>query len=105
MCHVATLYATLNAALTPVVRVSDMQQQHNTGKACADDINKYCKVTWYDGMSTGNVMSCLRDVKAALKPGCKKEVFKLQLDGANDYRSVLECGWCLRRQHASALGS
>jgi hypothetical protein len=55
-------------------------------KACADDISKYCNVTWFAGLNPGSVLACLKDARSQLRPACQKEVFKLQLDAAEDYR-------------------
>jgi hypothetical protein len=57
-------------------------------KACAKDAEKYCKdLQWYSGYRNGSVIGCLREVKEKLQAGCRKEVFKVQLDAAFDYRA------------------
>lgn len=57
---------------------------------CAEDISKFCNITWFAGVSPGSVLACLKESRASLKPACQKEVFKLQLDAAEDYRQ----GFC-----------
>lgn len=42
---------------------------------------------WYSGYRNGSVIACLREVKDKLQAGCRKEVFKVQLDAAYDYRA------------------
>ena len=76
------------------------------------DADKFCNVTWFFGYKSGQVIACLRcvcaaskprcgcahaelaaaacsirDVKDRLAPGCKREVFKVQMDAALDYRA------------------
>jgi hypothetical protein len=65
-------------------------------KACADDIHKFCNVTWFAGLSPGSVLACLKEARTTLKPACQKEVFKLQLDAAEDYRWALYSLLCDR---------
>jgi hypothetical protein len=62
---------------------------HAAAKACVDDIHKFCNVTWFAGLSPGSVLACLKEARTTLKPACQKEVFKLQLDAAEDYRCAL----------------
>jgi len=56
-------------------------------KACKVDADKFCNVTWFFGYKAGQVISCLRDVKDRLAPACSKQVFKVQLEAAEDYRA------------------
>lgn len=55
-------------------------------KVCAEDIDRYCNVTLVTGSSARSVVACLKEAHATLQPACKKEVFKLRLDAAEDYR-------------------
>jgi Golgi apparatus protein 1 len=58
-------------------------------KACAEDIDRYCSVAPPEERTASSVVACLKGAHAArvaLQPACKKEVFKLQLDAAEDYR-------------------
>lgn len=60
----------------------------HAAKACASDAEKHCKdMQWYSGYRNGSVIGCLREVKDKLQAGCRKEVFKVQLDAAYDYRA------------------
>jgi hypothetical protein len=43
-------------------------------------------VTWFAGLNPGSVLACLKHAWSQLRPACQKEVFKLQLDAAEDYR-------------------
>jgi Golgi apparatus protein 1 len=58
-------------------------------KACAADIDRYCSAAPSEERSASSVLACLKgahSARVALQPACKKEVFKLQLDAAEDYR-------------------
>lgn len=58
-------------------------------KACAEDIDRYCSAAPPEERTAGSMLACLKGAHAArvaLQPACKKEVFKLQLDAAEDYR-------------------
>lgn len=56
-------------------------------KRCKKDADKFCNVTWFFGYKSGQVISCLRDVKKQVSKGCKQQLFKIQLDGAKDFRA------------------
>ncbi|WIA10933.1 hypothetical protein OEZ85_011098 [Tetradesmus obliquus] len=69
-------------------RNSNINKNLPLAKACASDAEKYCKdMQWYSGYRNGSVIGCLREVKDKLQAGCRKEVFKVQLDAAYDYRA------------------
>lgn len=54
--------------------------------ACAADIGSFCNVTWFAGTNPGGVLACLTGARGKLKPACQRQVFRLQLDAAEDYR-------------------
>lgn len=56
-------------------------------KACKDDASKFCNLTWFFGEQAGQVTGCLRGVTDRLSKKCKKEVFKIKKDAADDYRA------------------
>lgn len=68
-------------------RDSNINANLPLAKACKSDAEKYCNATWYFGNEAGHIIACLRDIRDKLKPVCKKEVFKVQLDGAIDFRA------------------
>lgn len=37
-------------------------------------------MTWFFGYKSGQVLSCLRDVKAQVAKPCKQQLFKIQID-------------------------
>eukprot|EP00878_Enallax_costatus_P015261 GHUV01015979.1.p1 GENE.GHUV01015979.1~~GHUV01015979.1.p1 ORF type:complete len:801 (+),score=251.73 GHUV01015979.1:135-2405(+) len=69
-----------------IQRSTNINRNTPLAKACADDANKYCNMTWFSGYRNGSVIACLRDIRDKLKPECKKQVFKVQLDASYDYR-------------------
>lgn len=54
--------------------------------ACAEDAKAHCNTTFFFGYKNGTIIACLRDIKDKLKPACREQVFKAQLDAAYDYR-------------------
>lgn len=66
--------------------------------ACAGDIGRFCSVTWFAGANPGSVLACLKGARAKLKPACQQQVFRLQLDAAEDYR----CGPWVHLQKCSS---
>lgn len=70
-----------------VLRDTNINLNTNLAKMCKADADKYCNVTWFFGYKSGQVVACLRDRKEKLAGPCKKEVFKIQLDAALDYRA------------------
>lgn len=43
------------------------------------DADKFCNVTWFFGYKAGQVIACLRDVRAQVSRPCKQELFKVML--------------------------
>ncbi|KAL6765625.1 hypothetical protein V8C86DRAFT_2455787 [Haematococcus lacustris] len=56
-------------------------------RACKVDAEQHCNITWFFGYRAGQVITCLRDVKDLLAPACKRQVFAIQKDAAEDYRA------------------
>ncbi|KAJ9518654.1 hypothetical protein QJQ45_018663 [Haematococcus lacustris] len=56
-------------------------------RACKVDAEQHCNITWFFGFRAGQVITCLRDVKDLLAPACKRQVFAIQKDAAEDYRA------------------
>ncbi|KAJ9517943.1 hypothetical protein QJQ45_004245 [Haematococcus lacustris] len=56
-------------------------------RACKVDVEQHCNITWFFGYRAGQVITCLRDVKDLLAPACKRQVFAIQKDAAEDYRA------------------
>ncbi|KAL6765630.1 hypothetical protein V8C86DRAFT_2455912 [Haematococcus lacustris] len=56
-------------------------------RACKVDVEQHCNITWFFGYRAGQVIACLRDVKDLLAPACKRQVFAIQKDAAEDYRA------------------
>lgn len=57
------------------------------------DADKFCNVTWFFGYKSGQVISCLRDVKNQVTKKCKDQLFKIQMDvsgpGPGQFGNVL----------------
>ncbi|KAG1656262.1 hypothetical protein FOA52_011910 [Chlamydomonas sp. UWO 241] len=70
-----------------IARSTNINKNVPLAKACKADAIKFCNVTWFFGYKAGQVVSCLRDVKAQLTKKCQAEVFKTQLEAANDFRA------------------
>ncbi|KAF8068299.1 GLG1 [Scenedesmus sp. PABB004] len=70
-----------------IARDSAISANPPLAMACAADVAKFCNVTWFAGGRNGSVIACLRDARERLAPPCKREVFKVQLDAANDFRA------------------
>jgi len=70
-----------------VQRDSNINLNVPLAKACKIDAETKCNVTWFFGYKAGQVIACLRDVKERVAPACKKELFKVQKDAAEDYRA------------------
>jgi Golgi apparatus protein 1 len=44
------------------------------------DADKLCNVTWFFGYKSGQVISCLRDMKTQVSKNCKQQLFKVMLE-------------------------
>ncbi|GAX78146.1 hypothetical protein CEUSTIGMA_g5588.t1 [Chlamydomonas eustigma] len=73
-------------------RNSNINANIPLAKACKVDAEKSCNVTWFFGYKSGQVIACLRDIKSSLAPSCQKELFKVQKDAAEDFRSDVQLG-------------
>lgn len=40
----------------------------------------FCNVTWFFGYHAGQVLGCLKEVKAQISKRCKTEVYKIMMD-------------------------
>ena len=58
-------------------------------KACKIDAEKFCNVTWFFGYKSGQIVSCLRDVKNQVSKNCRVQIFKVQMDVSAGQ------GWCV----------
>ena len=59
----------------------------NPARACKDDVLKLPCKDQSDAKSPGAVVGCLRDNRASkLSPKCEQEVFRTQMEAAEDYR-------------------
>ncbi len=45
-----------------------------------------CNMTWILGYKAGKVIACLRDARERVAPACKRELLKVQMDAAEDFR-------------------
>ncbi|PNH09949.1 Golgi apparatus protein 1 [Tetrabaena socialis] len=68
-------------------RNSNINKNIPLAKACKVDAEKHCNITWFFGYKSGQIISCLREIKEQLAPACGKQIFKLQIDAATDFRS------------------
>ncbi|GBF91963.1 hypothetical protein Rsub_04687 [Raphidocelis subcapitata] len=56
-------------------------------RACAADVKAHCNSTWFFGYREGSLVSCLKMAKDKLKPECRNQVHRSQLDASYDYRA------------------
>ncbi|GFR46876.1 hypothetical protein Agub_g8517 [Astrephomene gubernaculifera] len=70
-----------------ISRNSNINKNVPLAKACKIDAEKHCNITWFFGYKSGQIISCLREIKELLAPACAKQIFKLQMDAAVDFRA------------------
>eukprot|EP00197_Chlamydomonas_leiostraca_P010927 CAMPEP_0202884756 /NCGR_PEP_ID=MMETSP1391-20130828/41312_1 /ASSEMBLY_ACC=CAM_ASM_000867 /TAXON_ID=1034604 /ORGANISM="Chlamydomonas leiostraca, Strain SAG 11-49" /LENGTH=982 /DNA_ID=CAMNT_0049567983 /DNA_START=167 /DNA_END=3115 /DNA_ORIENTATION=+ len=70
-----------------ISRNSNINKNVPLARACKMDADKFCNVTWFFGYKAGQIISCLRDVKNQVSKNCKVQLFKVQLDAAQDMRA------------------
>ncbi|KAG2445817.1 hypothetical protein HXX76_000421 [Chlamydomonas incerta] len=70
-----------------ISRNANINRNIPLAKACKIDADKHCNITWFFGYKSGQIISCLREVKELLAPACAKQIFKLQMDAAIDFRA------------------
>ncbi|GFR44890.1 hypothetical protein Agub_g6234 [Astrephomene gubernaculifera] len=70
-----------------VQRNSNINANVPLAKACKVDADKFCNVTWFFGYKSGQVIACLRDVKAQVSKPCKHQLFKVMQEAAKDIRA------------------
>lgn len=70
-----------------ILRSSNINFNVALAKACKVDAEKLCNNTWLFGYKAGQVIGCLKDAKERVAPACKKQLFKVQLDAAHDFRA------------------
>ncbi|GLI58992.1 hypothetical protein VaNZ11_000814 [Volvox africanus] len=70
-----------------IQRNSNINANVLLAKACKADADKFCNVTWFFGYKSGQVIACLRDVKAQVSKSCKQQLFKVMLEAAIDIRA------------------
>lgn len=73
-----------------ILRNTNINLNVPLAKACKIDAEKFCNVSWFFGYKTGQVISCLRDIKDRLAPACQRLVFRVQMDAAEDYRADVQ---------------
>ncbi|KXZ55868.1 hypothetical protein GPECTOR_2g1419 [Gonium pectorale] len=70
-----------------ISRNANINKNIPLAKACKIDAEKHCNITWFFGYKSGQIISCLREIKEQLAPACAKQIFKLQMDVAVDFRA------------------
>mmetsp|Transcript_34914 Transcript_34914/g.77608 ORF Transcript_34914/g.77608 Transcript_34914/m.77608 type:complete len:994 (-) Transcript_34914:752-3733(-) len=70
-----------------ISRNTNINRNIPLAKACKLDADKFCNVTWFFGYKSGQVISCLRDVKNQVSKSCKVQLFKVMMDAAVDIRA------------------
>ncbi|GIL70396.1 hypothetical protein Vretimale_3583 [Volvox reticuliferus] len=70
-----------------ISRNTNINRNIPLAKACKVDAEKHCNITWFFGYKSGQIISCLRVAKDVLAPACAKQIFKLQVDAATDFRA------------------
>ncbi|KAG2498297.1 hypothetical protein HYH03_003558 [Edaphochlamys debaryana] len=70
-----------------ISRNANINRNIPLAKACKVDADKHCNITWFFGYKSGQIISCLREIKELLAPACAKQIFKLQMDAATDFRA------------------
>ncbi|EFJ50582.1 hypothetical protein VOLCADRAFT_103797 [Volvox carteri f. nagariensis] len=70
-----------------VHRNSNINANVPLAKACKVDADKFCNVTWFFGYKSGQVIACLRDMKAQVSKPCKQQLFKVMLEAAVDIQA------------------
>ena len=76
----ANITHTSISALRHLTLQSPTTRPRPAAKACKDDADKFCNVTWFFGYKSGQVIACLRDVKDKVAKPCKAQLFKVMLD-------------------------
>lgn len=66
-------------------RATNINKDISLAKQCSREANKFCSKTIYTG--SGKTLSCLRQHYKKLGSRCRKEVFRSQRDGVEDYRA------------------
>jgi len=67
-------------------RATNINKDLGLATACKEEVKKHCKEDQLYS-EPGAVLTCLREVKDQLSNACKEEVFKTQVEAANDYRN------------------
>ncbi|KAG1658887.1 hypothetical protein FOA52_000675 [Chlamydomonas sp. UWO 241] len=70
-----------------ITRSSNINLNVPLAKACKVDAEQRCNVTWFFGWQSGQVISCLREAREDVAPACKRELWKVQQDAAEDFRA------------------
>ncbi|EFJ50973.1 hypothetical protein VOLCADRAFT_103617 [Volvox carteri f. nagariensis] len=70
-----------------ISRNTNINKNIPLAKACKVDAESHCNNTWFFGYTTGKIITCLRGIKEMLAPACAKQIFKLQVDAATDFRA------------------
>mmetsp|Transcript_18814 Transcript_18814/g.52452 ORF Transcript_18814/g.52452 Transcript_18814/m.52452 type:complete len:892 (-) Transcript_18814:83-2758(-) len=66
-------------------RATNINKDLSLATACKGDVEKFCgNDELYP--ETGAVLTCLREIKSELSSSCADEVFRTQLEAADDYR-------------------
>eukprot|EP00798_Chlamydomonas_sp_ICE-L_P010076 gene10076-7973_t len=67
-------------------RASHINKDTTLARACKDQVEKLCKSS-SDEKQPGSVIACLKDKRKKLAGACKAEVFRVQKEAAEDYRT------------------
>lgn len=70
-----------------IERDSNINKNIPLAKACKVDAEKLCNVTWFFGYKSGQVIACLRDYRLQVNKNCRKQLLKVMMDAAADYRA------------------
>eukprot|EP00798_Chlamydomonas_sp_ICE-L_P019976 gene19976-26687_t len=65
----------------------DAENLCNVTWPARQDAENLCNVTWFFGYKVGQVINCLKKNAIKTNAGCKKQIFKVMEDQANDIRA------------------
>jgi len=68
-------------------RATNINKDIPLAVACLEDIKKLCTKDDIYPEEPAAILTCLREVKEELSSGCSEEVFRTQIDAANDFRA------------------